>query len=79
MSKSFLWIVLAILFLVQGYDVMAQEARARYELLNLIRKDKFDKILPVAMRNHNVEDNALVTELGIEALYPRNEKMILVR
>jgi len=27
----------------------------------------------------NLEDNALVTERGIEALYPRNEKMILIR
>jgi hypothetical protein len=39
-------IVLTILFLIQGFDVMAQEAQARYELLNLIRKDKFDKVLP---------------------------------
>ncbi len=27
----------------------------------------------------NFEDNAIVTERGIEALYPRNDKMILVR
>jgi hypothetical protein len=32
----------AILF--QGFYSLAQEARARYELLNLIRKEKFDKI-----------------------------------
>lgn len=34
---------------------MAQEAQARYDLLNLIRKDKFDKILPGAMRDNNVD------------------------
>ncbi len=27
----------------------------------------------------NFEDNALVTPRGVEALYPRNEKMILIR
>jgi hypothetical protein len=27
----------------------------------------------------NFEDNAMVTPNGIEALYPRNEKMILIR
>jgi len=47
--------ILAALFLVQGFDAMAQEARARYELLNLIRKDKFDKVLPGAMRDNNVD------------------------
>ena len=41
----------AILF--QGFYALAQEARARYELLNLIRKEKFDKILPGAMRDNN--------------------------
>ncbi len=32
----------AILF--QGFYALAKEAHARYELLNLIRKEKFDKI-----------------------------------
>ncbi len=55
MSRRLFLIVLAILFLIQGFDVMAQEAQARYELLNLIRKDKFDKVLPGAMRDHSVD------------------------
>ncbi|MGB3862394.1 MAG: M24 family metallopeptidase [Candidatus Aminicenantaceae bacterium] len=55
MSKKILLIVLAILFVIQGFDAMAQEAQARYELLNLIRKDKFDKVLPGAMRDNNVD------------------------
>ncbi len=55
MSKKILLIVLAILFLIQGFNAVAQEAQARYELLNLIRKDKFDKVLPGAMRDNNVD------------------------
>jgi hypothetical protein len=27
----------------------------------------------------NFEDNAIVTPNGVEALYPRNEQMILIR
>ena len=36
-------------------DPLAQEARARYETLNLIRKEKFDLVLPQAMRDNNVD------------------------
>jgi Xaa-Pro dipeptidase len=36
-------------------DVTAQEARARYEMIKLIRKEKFDQILPCAMRDSNVD------------------------
>jgi len=55
MSKKVLLVAFAILFLIQGFDAMAQEAQARYKLLNLIRKDKFDKVLPEAMRDNNVD------------------------
>ena len=36
-------------------DPLAQEARTRYEMLNLIRKEKFDLVLPQAMRDNNVD------------------------
>jgi hypothetical protein len=55
MTKRFLFIIFVILFQIQGFDVMAQEAQARYKLLNLIRKDKFDKVLPGAMRDRNID------------------------
>lgn len=45
----------AVLIIIQGLNLYAQEARSRFELLNLIRKDKFDKILPGAMRDNNVD------------------------
>lgn len=35
--------------------VLAQDAKTRVELLNLIRKEKFDKILPSAMRDNKVD------------------------
>lgn len=56
MSKK--WISLAIFFLLivsQGYLALAQEARARYEMMELIRKEKFDLVLPGAMRDNDVD------------------------
>jgi len=47
---------LSIVFLLfEGTVVQAQEAKARFEMLNLIRKDKFDKVLPGAMRDNHVD------------------------
>jgi Xaa-Pro aminopeptidase len=46
---------LGTFFLLGGTVVQAQEAKARFEMLNLIRKEKFDKILPGAMRDHHVD------------------------
>lgn len=54
-KKRILLTFLSFAILFQGFYALAQEARARYELLNLIRKDKFDKILPGAMRDNNVD------------------------
>lgn len=48
-------ILLATVSLFGGAFAQAQEARSRYELLNLIRVEKFDKILPGAMRDNNVD------------------------
>lgn len=54
-KKRILLTFLSFAILFQGFYALAQEARARYELLNLIRKEKFDKILPGAMRDNNVD------------------------
>lgn len=45
----------AVVLLGMGAVLQAQESRSRIELLNLIRKEKFDKILPGAMRDHDVD------------------------
>jgi Xaa-Pro aminopeptidase len=37
------------------FEVLAQEARSRWQTSNLIRKDKFDIVLPQAMRNNSVD------------------------
>jgi len=39
----------------QGNDIAAQEARARYETMKLIRQEKFDLVLPGAMRDSGVD------------------------
>ena len=43
-KKRILLTFLSFAILFQGFYALAQEARVHYELLNLIRKDKFDKI-----------------------------------
>ena len=45
----------AVLWLLGGLAVEAQESRSRFEMLNLIRKEKFDKVLPAAMRDNKVD------------------------
>lgn len=52
-KKRILLTFLSFAILFQGFYALAQEARVHYELLNLIRKEKFDKILPGAMRDNN--------------------------
>ncbi len=41
--------------ILQGNDMAAQEARARYETMKLIRKEKLDIVLPKAMRENNID------------------------
>ncbi len=56
MSKVKYW--LAFFFIVifsQGSNVQAQEARTRWEIMNLIRREKFDIVLPKAMRENNID------------------------
>jgi len=49
------WALSAALVLLAASGIQAQEAKARVELLNLIRREKFDKIVPGAMRDHHVD------------------------
>ena len=42
--------LVTLVCLTVSVDVTAQEARARAELLDLIQREKFDTILPGAMR-----------------------------
>jgi len=37
------------------FNAKAEEARYRYEMLNLIRRDKFDFIMPGAMRDNGID------------------------
>jgi hypothetical protein len=53
--KMMLLLFVSLIFILQGLDVQAQEARSRFKLLNLIRKDKFDLILPQVMRDNDVD------------------------
>jgi Xaa-Pro dipeptidase len=57
MNKRSLIIAAALsaMTLAAGAPLAAQEAKARFDLLNLIRKEKFDKILPGAMRDNKVD------------------------
>ena len=52
-SKSWLVPIIALLFLTQIAE--AQEAKRRWEMMNQIRRDKFDLVLPEVMRENGVE------------------------
>lgn len=47
--------ILGLVFLLQPYTVQAQEARRRWEIMSQIRRDKFDIILPKAMRENKID------------------------
>jgi len=47
--------LLLVVVLLPGIGVEAQEARARYETMKMIRKEKFDLVLPGAMRDNNID------------------------
>jgi hypothetical protein len=50
-----LLVFLFILSLVHGFDAQAQEARARWEMMNLMRREKFDIVLPKVMRENDID------------------------
>jgi len=45
---------LGLLLMLQSTTVQAQEARRRWEIMNQIRLDKFDIILPKVMRENKI-------------------------
>ncbi len=56
MRKQWLAVtVFSMIVLMVGTDSFAQEAKKRWEMLNLIRKEKFDQVLPGALRDNNVD------------------------
>ena len=47
--------ILSIILLLQSFTAQAQEARQRWEIMNQIRRDKFDIILPKVMRENQID------------------------
>jgi len=65
MSKTrILLAFLSIIILFQGFDAQAQEARKRWEMMNLIRREKLAIILPKAMRENNIDMWIIVNKSG---------------
>lgn len=56
--------IISLLILVQGFYVHTQEAKARSELMDLIRQEKIDIILPKAMRENNIDMWIIVQKFG---------------
>ena len=54
-TLKLLLLTVAVITLLQDVDAQYGNAKARYELLNLIRREKFDLILPGAMRDNDVD------------------------
>ena len=46
---------MAFLIWMQQLDLQSQEAKRRWEMMNQIRQDKFDIILPQVMRENNID------------------------
>jgi len=56
MNKLRMFLTLSlVVVLLPALDAVAQEARARDEMMRLIRKEKFDLVLPGAMRDNNID------------------------
>jgi len=47
--------ILYVVLITMGFSARAQEARARYETMKMIRKEKLDLVLPGAMRDNKVD------------------------
>ena len=54
-SKRNLTLLLIIILFNQQFDLNAQVSKQNYEILRLIRHEKFDLILPDAMRDNNID------------------------
>ena len=67
MNKLRIFLALSlVVVLLPALDAVAQEARARDEMMKLIRKEKFDLVLPGAMRDNNIDMWIHVTQSGNE-------------
>ncbi len=55
MKNRILLVSLSAVLLLVGLEAYSQDARTRYQIMNLIRKEKLDLILPGAMRDNNVD------------------------
>jgi len=47
--------IIGMILLLQSFAAQAQEARRRWEIMNQIRRDKFDIILPKVMRENKID------------------------
>ncbi len=63
-KKSVLTLFFTLIVLFSAYYVYAQKSKQRYEMLRLIRHEKFDLVLPGAMRDNNVDMWIHVVESG---------------
>ena len=54
-KAKILLLFLSFLLLIQNHNAQSQDARARWEMLNLIRQEKFDIILPKVMRENKID------------------------
>jgi Xaa-Pro dipeptidase len=85
--QIFLLLFLAVV-LLQGLVLEGQEARARYEMMKMIRKEKFDLVLPGAMRDNKIDmwisvmqdghTDALALDLGVNIRMSIIESTIFV-
>lgn len=63
-KKSVLTVFFTLIVLLSSHYVYAQRSKQRYEMLRLIRHEKFDLVLPGAMRDNTVDMWIHVVESG---------------
>jgi Xaa-Pro aminopeptidase len=54
-NKKMALSIMGLILLMQAFPTQAQEARRRWEIMNQIRRDKFDIILPKVMRENKID------------------------
>ncbi|UCE42329.1 MAG: aminopeptidase P family protein [Candidatus Aminicenantes bacterium] len=59
-----LFVFFVAAFITPRTDIRAQEARVRWEMLNLIRNEKFDLVLPKVMRENAIDMWIVVVKRG---------------
>lgn len=63
-KRNILHVLFVIAFITLGFNVQAQKARARWERMNLIRREKFDIILPKVMRENEIDMWIIMVKRG---------------